>query len=258
MAQLREIWEHRELAVALGMREVRVRYKHTLLGIGWAVALPLALMVVFTFVFQRVAQVATPGIPYAVYAYIGLVPWQFHASVLNTASRSLVDNRNLVTKVYFPREVLPLSCVLSAAVDFAVAALLLGGLMAWYGVAPGWGLLLVPVVLLVQLAMALGCALWVAAANLLYRDVQYLLQVGVLLWMFGSSVVYPIPATGPLGWLAWVNPMTPILDAYRGLIAGGRFGFDAPFWAAAGISLLVLVTGAAWFRRVEPVFGELA
>lgn len=257
-ADIREVISYRELIVALAMREVRVRYKHTLLGVGWAVALPLSLMLVFSLVFARVAGVSTGGEPYPVFAYIGLVAWQLHANILNNGTRCLSDNRPLVTKVYFAREVLPLSVVLSALVDFGVASLLVAGFLWYFGIVPGVGVLLVPVVLLVQVVFGLGCALLLSAANLLYRDVQYILQAGVLLWMFASSVVYEIPREGGLKWLAWLNPMTPILDAYRELIARGNTAFAPEFGVAAGISLLTLIIAWRWFRRVEGRFGELA
>lgn len=255
---VREIASYRELILALAMREVRVRYKHTLLGVGWAVALPLSLMLVFTYVFSRVAVVDTGDVPYQIFAYVGLVAWQLHANILNNGARCLSENRPLVTKVYFAREVLPLSVVLSALVDFAVASLLIVGLMLYYGIAPGVGVLLLPVVLAVQIMFGLGCALLLSAANLLYRDVQYILQVGVLLWMFASSVVYQIPREGGFAWLVWLNPMTPILDAYRDLLLHGQAAFKPEFGAAALISLFTLVVAWAWFRRAEARFGELA
>ncbi|MBX3475409.1 MAG: ABC transporter permease [Planctomycetes bacterium] len=257
-AELREVAGARGLAWMLASREVRVRYKHTVLGIGWALALPVALMLVFTFLFTRVAKVDAGGLPYPVFVFLGLVPWQLHANILSGAARCLTDQRNLVTKVYFAREALPLSVVLSALVDFAVAMTVLAALMAWYGIAPGPGLALVPVVLAVQLALATGLALVLSAANLLYRDVQYVLQVGLQVWMFASSVVYPIPRTGNLKWLAWLNPMTPILDAWRTCITGAHFGLAPEFGLAALISVVVLVAGWRWFRRMERVFGELA
>jgi lipopolysaccharide transport system permease protein len=255
---LRELIRYRELVGVLARREIRARYRYSLLGAGWALALPVGLMLIFTVVFSRIAPVDTGDVPYPIFAYIGLLPWQLHANILNGAVRSLVDNPSLVTKVYFAREALPLSRVASAGFDFAVGALVLAGLMVWYGVTPGIGLLLVPLVLLVQLAFGVGLALLVAGGNLLYRDVQYVLQVGLTIWMFGSSVVYPIPDTGWFLWLKYVNPVTPILDAYRALIVGGQAGFDPPFFAAAGISLLTLILGWVWFRRVERRFGELA
>jgi ABC-type polysaccharide/polyol phosphate export permease len=191
------------------MREVRVRYKHAVLGIGWALIMPLSLMLVFTAVFSRVASVQTSGVPYALFVYVGLVPWQLHANIINGGARSLSDNSNLVTKVYFPREVLPLATVISAL-------------------------------------------------NLLYRDVQFILQVGVMLWMFASAVVYPIPATGELAWLVWLNPMTPILNAWRGAVIGGTPVLTPAFGVAAALSVVLLLACWRWFRRVERVFGELA
>jgi len=256
-ADIREVSRFRELIVALAMREVRVRYKHTLLGVGWALFLPLTLMLVFTFVFSRIAAIDT-DIPYPIFVYLGLVPWQLHANIINQGARSLSDNSNLVTKVYFAREVLPLSAVLSSLVDFVLAGLVVGVLMLWFGVAPGWGLALVPVVVLVQVLFGAGLALALSALNLLYRDVQYLLQPGILLWMFASSVIYPIPREGGMAWLAWLNPMTPILDAYRALIVGGATTLEPEFALAAGISVLALVIAWRWFRRVERRFGELA
>lgn len=254
---LRELFSYRELVVVLARREIRARYKYSILGAGWAVALPVALMLLFSVVFARVANFDTGGIPYPVFAYIGLLPWQLHAGMLTGGARSLIDNRALVTKVYFSREVLPLSRALAALFDFAVAAIVLAGLMAWYGLTPGSGVWLVPLVLLVQIAFGVGLAMLVAGANLLYRDVQYVLQVAVTIWMFASSVVYPLPREGWLRWLSYANPITPILDAYRALLLGGRFN-AGEFAAAAGISLLTLVAGWFWFRRVEKRFGELA
>ncbi|CAG1773187.1 partial Teichoic acid translocation permease protein TagG, partial [uncultured bacterium] len=170
LADLREVLRYRELTLALAMREIRVRYKHAVLGLAWAVIMPLALMAVFTAVFSRVASVQTGGVPYALFVFVGLVPWQLHANILNNGARSLSDNSNLVTKVYFPREVLPLSAVLSALADFCVASLLVGAMMALYRVAPGPGLLLVPVILAVQLCLGVALALLLSALNLLYRD----------------------------------------------------------------------------------------
>jgi lipopolysaccharide transport system permease protein len=258
IGELREILGYRELIAALAMREIRVRYKYSLLGIGWAVALPVALTLVFTLVFSRVASVNTGGIPYPIFAYIGLLPWQLHANIVTGAARSLVDNRNLVTKVYFAREVLPLAHVVSSLLDFLVAAVVLAGLMAWYGIAPGVGLALVPVVLLAQLIFSFAVGLLLSAANLLYRDVQFILQVGMLLWMFASSVVYPIPRSGGLQWLVYLNPMTPFIDAYRSLILYGRPALEPAFWVATGIGVLLLGLSWRWFRRVERRFGELA
>jgi ABC-type polysaccharide/polyol phosphate export permease len=254
---LRELISYRELVTVFARREIRARYRHSLLGAGWAVALPVGLTLIFTFVFARIAPVNTGAVPYPIFAYIGLLPWQLHANILNGSVRSLIDNRSLVISVYFAREVLPLSRALAALFDFGVAALVLAGLMAWYGIVPGPGAWLLPLVLLAQIAFGVGLAMLVAGANLLYRDVQYVLQVVVTVWMFASSVVYPLPREGWLGRLSYVNPITPFLDAYRCLLVGGRFD-PGELAAATGISLFTLVAGWYWFRRVERCFGELA
>lgn len=256
LSDLKEIWRYRELALTLAAREVRVRFKHTLLGFGWAIAMPLSLMLVFTFVFARVASVQTGGVPYALFALIGLVPWQLHANIINGAARSLSDNSNLVTKVYFAREVLPLSVVLSALLDFAIASTLVAALMAHYRVLPGASIVFLPLVFAVQLCLGVALALLLSALNLLYRDVQFILQVGLTLWMFASSTIYPIPHSGSMAWLAWVNPMTPILDGYRAALLGGEL--PPALSVAAGVSALLLVVCWRWFRRVERLFGELA
>jgi len=256
-ADIREVARYHELIVALAMREVRVRYKHTVLGVAWALLLPLSLMLVFTYVFSRIAPLQTE-LPYPVFVYLGLVPWQLHANIITQGARSLSDNSNLVTKVYFAREVLPLSSLLSALVDFALASLVVVILMLYFGIAPGVGLVLVPVVVAVQLVFGAGLALALSALNLLYRDVQYMIQPGLLLWMFASSVIYPIPREGGLAWLAWCNPMTPIMDAYRGLIVGNMGALQPEFAVAAAISIVLFVIAWRWFRRVERRFGELA
>ncbi|MHC4839952.1 MAG: ABC transporter permease [Planctomycetota bacterium] len=256
--QLKEVFAYRELIYALGMREVRVRYKHSVLGIAWALIMPLSLMLVFTFVFSKVTRLDNVGMPYAIYAYIGLVPWQLHANIINNSARSLSDNSNLVTKVYFAREALPLSSIFSALVDFFVASLVLVGLMIYFNVSPGPGVVLLPLVLLVQLAFCAAMAFLLSAANLLYRDVQYMLQVGVTLWMFVSSVVYPIPYSGTFATLVYVNPMIPILDTYRSAITGNTITLTPEFGVAAAISFAMLFVSWRWFRAKERVFGELA
>jgi ABC-type polysaccharide/polyol phosphate export permease len=257
-SDLRELAGYRELILVLARREIQARYKYTLLGAGWALALPVGLMLVFSVVFSRVAPLDTADVPYPIFAYIGLLPWQLHAGILTGSARSLTDNRNLVTHVYFAREVLPLSRMLAAFFDFAVAASMLGVLMFWYGVAPGPGAWLLPVVFLVQMAFCVGIGLVIAGANVMYRDVQYVLQVAVIVWMFGSSVVYPTPKDGWLKVLDYINPITPMLDTYRALLVGGETGFSTPFLSASAISLATLVLGWLWFRHVERRFGELA
>ncbi|MCB9896120.1 MAG: ABC transporter permease [Planctomycetes bacterium] len=255
---LRELIGYRELIGVLARREIRARYRYSLLGAGWAVALPVSLMLIFSVVFSRVANFQTGGIPYPVFAYAGLLPWQLHAGILTGGARSLTDNTVLVTKVYFAREVLPLSRVVAALFDFLIASVVLAGLMVWYGITPGPGAALLPLVLLMQLSFGVGLAMFIAGANLLYRDVQYVLQVGITVWMFASSVVYPLPRQGALGWIGYFNPITPILDTYRALLLGAPAPHMGQLAAAVAISAATPIAAWLWFRRVERRFGELA
>ena len=207
-------------------------------------------------IFTRVAPIDT-GVAYPLFAFCGLLTWNFFASTLRFAVNSLVSNMNLVTKVYFPRELFPLSAMLVGVVDLLVGSVVLVGLMIYYGVGPSWMLLWLPVVLLVQMAFTMGVGLLLAMANLFYRDVKYLFEVVITVWMFATSVVYPIGRLGGrLGMLAMLNPMTPIIDGYRNVLLYHRSPFDPPFAVAALVSILCL--GLAWltFHRAEFKFAE--
>jgi ABC-type polysaccharide/polyol phosphate export permease len=261
-----ELLRYRHLLWTLCWRDLRVRYKQSLLGIGWAVLVPLATTLVFAFVFTRAVRVVDKmgiDMPYVLFAYIGLVPWTFFSVSLNGCVNSLVANRNLVTKVYFPREVFPLSAIGSAFVDFCVAAAVLGGLLVYYTVFTRWHfephltLLWVPVVLAVQLVLTVGMGMLLAMANLFYRDVRQVFAVAINLWMFLTCVVYPLPA-GNSGW-AWLlaaNPMTPIIEGYRSCIIHGQTPFTARFALAAGVSAVICALGWWAFRRVSHRFAE--
>ena len=255
---LRELADARELLWSFVRRDLIVRYRSAIFGIGWAVAAPVLQMAVFAVIFTRVVRVDT-GMPYPLFALTGLVAWTLTASALRAATVSLSGNAALVAKVYFPRAVLPLASVVVAFVDFCVALVLVVALMAWYGVVPGPAALLLPVVLLVQLAFTTGLALALASANLYWRDVRYVFEVAVTVWMFATAVVYPVRGIGgTLGAVFALNPMTPIVEAYRDVLLRGvapdwsRFG-----WAAA-IAVAMLAAGTLLFRRAEPRFAEVA
>src|SRR5687767_1134237 len=194
-AGMREVFDAREIVWALVRRDLIVRYEHALLGVSWALGVPLAQVAVFTLVFTRVAPVAT-NVPYPLFAYAGLTAWSFMSSSLRAATRSLSDQVGLVTRVYFPREALPLGSVLVALVDFAVTLVPLTLLMIWYGVRPTWGLLGLPAVMAVMVIFTAGLSLVLSIANLFYRDVRHLVEIVLLIWMFASSVVYPIGTIG--------------------------------------------------------------
>jgi len=226
-----KVLEYRELLLNFTLKEMKIRYKQSLLGIAWALFVPVSMMLIFTFVFKRVAKVDLPTggdnatVPYAVFAYCGLLPWTFFAQSLSGAVSSLVTNRQLVTKIYFPREVFPISKMLACGIDFAIAGVVLAVMMIAWRFPVGPAILLVPVFLLLQILFTLGCGMLLSMANLFYRDVQYVFQVTIQLWMFATAVVYPISRESVgegLYAVLRLNPMTPIIDAYRHCLLYGK------------------------------------
>jgi ABC-type polysaccharide/polyol phosphate export permease len=253
---VREQSEFQELLRAVVRRDLTLRYRSAVMGFGWAVFMPLLQMLIFTIVFTRVAPLDV-GMPYPVYAYAGLLAWTMFASALRAAAMSLTSNRDLVTKVYFPREVLPFSAVLVALFDFAVASAIMVLLVAYYGVDVGRSLLFLPIVVLVHVAFTAGLALLVAMGHLFFADVKYVFELLLLVWMFASSVLYPIDSVGgAAGVVMRLNPMTPIIDAYRDVVLRNTFPDPGPFVATAAISLLTLVVGWVVFHRAEFRFAE--
>lgn len=251
-----ELIRYRELLLALSRRDLQLRYKQTLMGFGWSIVMPVTYMVIFSLIFTRVVRLET-GVPYPIYVYTGLLPWNFFASSLRFAVGALTSNTTLVTKVYFPREILPFSVVLVSLVDFAVGALVLAGLMVFYGVGVHATLLLVPIVVLVQVIFTAGVTLLLAMGNLFFRDVKYVLEILITLWMFATSVVYPVERLGGrLGGVLALNPMTPIIEAYRDLVLHGRLPALAPFAWAAAFSVVLLAVSWLCFHRAEFRFAE--
>jgi len=254
----RELVVSRDLLRAFVARDLLVRYRQALLGVGWTVLSPLLNVLVFSLIFTRVAPIDT-GVPYPVYVYAGLWPWTFFAASLRGATVSLSGNASLVTKVYFAREVLPFSAVLVALVDFAVAGVLLAMLMLWYRVPVGITALFLPVIVLVHVLFTTGLALLLSVANLYWRDTRHVIEAILTVWMFATSVVYPIERVGGrVGTVLAVNPMTPIIDAYRDVLLYGRLPHPAPFAYAALVALVLFF--AAWYRfhRSELHFAERA
>jgi len=262
----KNFWKYRSLLFMLVWRDIRVRYKQSILGIGWALFLPLAMTLIFTFVFTSVVKIEGLKWPYPIYASCGLIPWTFFANSLNQATRSLVANRNLVTKIYFPREVFPLASVLSLFVDFLIAWLILAGLIAWsHAGASGWSpvairptILLVPVVVFVQLLFTMGLAMLLGCGNLFYRDVSYVVTVLVRVWMFMTNVLYPVERveSAKVLFVLRLNPMTPIIGAYRDLILDGRLPRRGPFIYATVVSVAVFLLCWLVFKRNEFKFAE--
>ena len=253
---LREQLDYRELLLQVTMRDLRLRYKQTVMGFGWAVFMPLVNTAVFSVIFTRVAPIDT-GVPYPLFAFCGLLVWNFFSSTLRFAVNSLTGNIPLVTKVYFPREILPLSAMFVALIDQLVGSTVLVALMMYFGVVATPMLVFLPVVLLVQLAFTFGVSLMLAMANLFYRDVKYLFEVVITVWMFATSVLYPMELLGgKAARLAQINPMTPIIDGYRDVLLYGRSPFDGPFAVAAVIAVGCLAAGWLSFHRAEFRFAE--
>jgi ABC-type polysaccharide/polyol phosphate export permease len=249
--------EFRELLYQMTVRDLRLRYKQTAMGFGWALLAPLLNTVMFSVIFMRVAPIQT-RVPYPLFAYCGLLAWNFTASALRFAVSSLTANTTLVTKVYFPREMFPFSAVAVSLVDYAVGATLLVAMLAYYHVVPGTGLLLLPAILAVHVAFTAALALLLAMANLFYRDVKYLFDVFLMVWMFASATVYPSEAMGRgvLGWIVRTNPMTVIIEAYRDVFLYGSWPAPAPFVGVAAATFIFLPAVWLTFHRMEFQFAE--
>jgi ABC-type polysaccharide/polyol phosphate export permease len=251
-----EQFEFRELLYQMIARDLVLRYKQTAMGFGWALLMPLLNTAIFSIVFMRIAPVRT-RVPYPLFAFCGLLVWNFTASALRVAVTVLTANTNLVTKVYFPREIFPFSAVAVSLVDFAVASTVLVAMMAYYHVAPGFTLALLPAIIVVQAAFTTAMALLLSMANLFYRDVKYLFEVVLTVWMFASAVVYPVEGVG--GWagtLIRVNPMTALVEAYRNVLLYGAPPDPVSFGSTAALSALLLPAAWLLFHRSEFAFAE--
>jgi lipopolysaccharide transport system permease protein len=255
---LRDLWVYRELVFFMIWRDIKVRYKQTLLGALWAIIQPVLTMIVFNFLFGKVAKVPTDGIPYPIFSYTALLPWGLFVAALNQASRSLTANHNMITKIYFPRLVLPLASVLGGLVDFAIAFLVLIVLMIYYKVTPAWNAIwTLPLFLLLAILTALGVALWLSAINVQYRDVNYALPFLTQFWLFITPVAYSSKVISDRWQLVYsMNPMAGVVNGFRWALLGAGNGPDASLWVSVGISLLVLITGLVYFRNMERTFAD--
>jgi lipopolysaccharide transport system permease protein len=254
---LRDLWLHRDLFFFLIWRDVKVRYKQTVLGAAWAILQPFLTMVVFTLFFGRLAKVPSDGIPYPIFAYAGLLPWTFFSNAITASSNSLVGNASLITKVYFPRMVIPAAAVGAGLVDLAIAALILVAMMAYYGFGLGWSaLMLMPLVLLTAL-LALGVGMWMSGLNVKYRDVRYALPFCVQLWMYATPIIYPISFIPERWrWILVLNPLTGIIDGFRSALFG-RPVPSSELAVSTFLTLLFLVYAAYSFKRMERDFADV-
>lgn len=257
LVSLKDLWAYRELLFFLTWRDVKVRYKQTALGAAWAILQPLFMMIIFTIFFGRLAGVDSAGIPYPLFALAGLVPWTFFSNAITASGNSLVGSSNLITKVYFPRLIVPAAAMLAGLVDFALAFVLFWVMMIYYGVAPTAHVLFLPVLILLTALFALAVGTWMAALNVKYRDVRFALPFLIQIWLFVSSVIMPSSALGPkYRWVLMFNPMSGIIEGYRSALFGLPFDWRA-LGVAAAITIVVLVYAIYSFARVERSFADI-
>ncbi|MEX2160756.1 MAG: ABC transporter permease [Anaerolineales bacterium] len=259
---LRELFRFRELIFFLTWRDILVRYKQTLLGGTWAVIQPLLQMLIFNVLFGDIAGLASGGIPRPLFTYAALLPWNLFSTAIGEAGRSLVTNRNMITKVYFPRIVIPLSSVLSGVVDFAIAFLVLIGMMVYYGMAPTSGIWGLPLYLALSLVTALGVGLWLSALNVHYRDVRHIIPFLTQFWMLATPIAYEaneifdrLPQG--LDWLYALNPMVGVIEGFRNALVGTPIYSTGLLWVSIITSFVLLVTGLIYFRRMERTFADI-
>jgi len=255
---LRELWEYRELLYFLTWRDIKVRYKQTALGAAWAVIQPFFLMVVFSLFFGRLAGVPSDGVPYPIFSFCGLLPWQLFANSLTQSSNSLVGSQNLITKVYFPRLVVPISAVLGGLVDFAISFVILLGMLFYYGIVPGWQIVALPGLMILAVLTALAVGLWLSALNVQYRDVRYTINFLVQFWLFATPVAYPSSIV-PEKWRAvyGLNPMVGVVDGFRWALLGRPQSPGVLLLVSTVVVLLLLAGGLYYFRRMEQQFADI-
>jgi lipopolysaccharide transport system permease protein len=256
--RLREIWEYRELLYFLIWRDIKVRYKQTALGATWAVIQPLFTMIVFSLFFGHLGKIPSDGIPYPIFSFAALVPWTFFANGLNQSSNSLVGSSTLITKVYFPRLIIPLASVFSGIVDFALAFLVLVVMMLFYGLTPTLNVLWLPLFLLLALVTSLAVGLWLSALNVEYRDVRYVVPFITQFWMLATPIAYPSSLLHePWRTLYGLNPMVGVVEGFRWALLGSGSAPGPIIAVSSAAALLILVTGAFYFRRMEKTFADI-
>ena len=253
----RELWHFRELFLTLVWRDVAVRYKQTMIGAAWAILQPFLLMVVMTLVFGKFANFSSEGLPYPIFLYSGLLPWTYFAAALALVSASVVTNRNLVTKVYFPRVILPGAATIVPLVDFALASTVLAGMWVWFGIYPNGAVVLAPLFLLLAVVTALGFGLWLSALNVRYRDIPFVVPFLISVWFWLTPVAY---STSPLEehyqWILSLNPMTGVIEGFRWVLLDRAPPDVGQLALGVVVALLITITGAAFFRSSEPRFAD--
>lgn len=256
--RLSELWAYRELAFFLAWRDIKIRYKQTALGAAWAIIQPLSTMLVFALFFGRLAKIPSDGVPYPIFAFAALVPWQFFSTGLSQSSDSVVNSSNLVKKVYFPRFAIPLAAVVSGCVDFLLAFVILIVMMACYGIYPTVNVVWIPCLLLLSLVTCLGAGLWLSALNVQYRDVRYVLPFIIQFWMFATPIVYPASLLSePWRTIYGLNPMAGVIEGFRWALLGTNTAPGPIILASSATAFTLLVSGAYYFARMERTFADV-
>ncbi len=254
-----DLWRYRELFYFLAWRDILVRYKQTAIGIAWALLRPFLTMIVFTIVFGKLAQLPSDGVPYPILVFAAMLPWQFFANALAECSNSVINNSQLISKVYFPRLIVPTSSVIVSFVDFLISGIILLGLMAWYNFIPSWRIVTLPIFVLIAFAAAMGGGLWFSALNVQYRDFRYLVPFVVQFGLYISPVGFSSNIV-PAQWRLWysLNPMVGVIDGFRWAILGGNSQIHwQGFALSTGLVLLLLISGIAYFRQIERKFADI-
>jgi lipopolysaccharide transport system permease protein len=255
---LNAIWYYRELLYFLIWRDVKVRYKQTVIGAGWAILQPLMTMVIFSVVFGSFAKIPSDGLPYPIFTFAALLPWNFFAQAIGRSGISLVGSANLISKIYFPRLIIPLSAAVAPLVDLAFAFVILLGMMAWFGVAPTWGVLALPLFLLLALGTALAAGLWLSALNVRYRDIGYTIPFLIQIWMYASPVAYPVSIV-PERWrlLYSLNPMAGVIEGFRWALLGTGTPNIGVMVVSAVVVMMLMSSGLVYFRIAERTFADV-
>jgi lipopolysaccharide transport system permease protein len=253
-----ELWRYRELLVFQAVRDIRVRYKQTLLGAAWAILQPVLTMVVFSIFFGKLAGVPSDGVPYPIFAFCALLPWQLFAYALIHSSNSLVENGQVLTKVYFPRLIVPLAAVIAGLVDFAIAFVVLAGMMVYYDIVPGWAMLTLPLFTLLAIMAALAIGLWLSTLNVKYRDIRYTMPFLAQLWLFVTPVAYSSSLVPPQWQTVYgMNPMVGVVEGFRWALLGKASPPGPMLIVSVAATTVLLIGGLFYFRRMEKTFADI-
>ncbi|MDM8553604.1 ABC transporter permease [Desulfococcaceae bacterium HSG7] len=255
---LSEVWDYRELLFMFIWRDITVRYKQSLIGIGWVIIQPIMMMIIFSIIFGRLAKLPSDGIPYPIFTFCALLPWSYFARSLNDSSDSLVNAANLITKVYFPRLILPLSKVISGLIDFSISFIILLGMMLWYQITPSYGIFWLPLFILVTMMTAFGVGLWLTALNVKYRDIKFVVPFITQFWMYASPVAYSaslIPERWQL--LYGVNPLVIVIEGFRWALLNTAAPNIGMVLISVGIVIIILIAGIYFFKKTEHEFADI-